>query len=631
MGEWNPVAAGPRITVTRPDDCGCAHSHLRRAWKTAILCMDKDMESASSKPWSGLLPAMHRWAFVGVTFAAFALSAADSRADKSGKPAYSVSLSGNYLAGRYAGKRRENEAAAGFYARALTEDPDNAYILERSFLLEISAGNLSRAARLAVRVLERDSRHRIAHVILGLKHFRAGRRDRARAHFRSSAHGPIGELTAALLIAWSHQADGRTAKAIEALDILENTDSFQVFRNFHSAMIHDLAGNERQARDLYRSSYEEASTSLRVVQAYGAFLERHGRSARARAIYRTFLESSPGHPLILEAMRRAGSGGEAPRLVSKPGEGAGEALFGIASALTDESSIDVALLYVRLTLYTNRRMAIAQTLLGDIYEDTKRHERAVDAYGEVPSSSPLRVNAEIQIASNLENLDRPDEARKRLERLMTQYPESRRPVLVLANILRGRRSFAEAAEFYTKAIELTPNPVRRDWTLFYFRGICFERIKVWPKAEVDFKQALELFPDQPLVLNYLGYSWIEKGIHLHDAMKKIRKAVELRKNDGYIVDSLGWAYYQMGDYEEAVKHLERAVELRPEDPVINDHLGDAYWQVGRRLEAKFQWEHAKGLEPEPEDLQEILEKLRNGLEPPDGGKATSSSQTPNKS
>ena len=574
---------------------------------------------------------MPRWAIVGATFAAFAVLAPEARSETAKTPTYSASLSGNYLAGRYAGKRRENEAAAGFYARALAEDPDNAYILERSFLLEISAGNLPRATQLAVRVLKRDSRHRIAHVILGLKHFGAGRHGRARAHFKSSSHGPIGELTSALLMAWSHQADGRTEEAIKALDVLESTDSFQVFRSFHSALIYDLAGNEKQARELYRATYEEASSSLRVVQAYGAFLERHDQVTEAKAIYRTFLETSPEHPLILEAVRRTEEGDKAPKLVDAPGQGAGEALFGIASALTDESSIDVALLYVRLALYANRKMAIAQTLLGDIYEDTKRHERAVEAYEAVPSSSPLRVNAEIQIASNLEKLDRLDDARKRLERLMAQYPESRRPVLVLANILRGRREFAEAAEFYTKAIELTPNPVRRDWTLFYFRGICFERTKVWPKAEADFKQALKLFPDQPLVLNYLGYSWIEKGLHLQDAMKKIRKAVELRKNDGYIVDSLGWAYYQLGDYEEAVKHLERAVELRPDDPVINDHLGDAYWQVGRRLEARFQWEHAKGLKPEPEDLKEILQKLKNGLEPQDGGKATSSSETPNKS
>src|SRR5690606_33991930 len=149
-------------------------------------------------------------------------------------------------------------------------------------------------------------------------------------------------------------------------------------------------------------------------------------------------------------------------------------------------------------------------------------------------------------------------------------------------------------------------PQPHQWTLFYFRGIAYERAKQWDKAEADLLQALALFPEQPHVLNYLGYSWVDQGMHLDEAMDMIARAVELRPNDGYIVDSLGWAHYRLGNYEEAVRELERAVELRPEDPVINDHLGDAYWKVGRRLEARFQWAHARDLDPEPDALEEIL-------------------------
>ena len=157
------------------------------------------------------------------------------------------------------------------------------------------------------------------------------------------------------------------------------------------------------------------------------------------------------------------------------------------------------------------------------------------------------------------------------------------------------------------------NPQRANWLIFYFRGICNERAKQWPGAETDFKRALELFPDQAHVLNYLGYSWIDQGVNLDEGMRMIRRAVEQRPDDGYIVDSLGWAYYRIRDYEEAVKHLERAVELKPQDPTINDHLGDAYWKVGRTLEATFQWAHARDLNPEPDDLKKIDEKLRTGL------------------
>ena len=149
--------------------------------------------------------------------------------------------------------------------------------------------------------------------------------------------------------------------------------------------------------------------------------------------------------------------------------------------------------------------------------------------------------------------------------------------------------------------------------IYYFRGICYERSKQWPKAEVDMKKALELFPEQPLVLNYLGYSWVDQGINLDEGMRMIQRAVEQRADDGYIVDSLGWAYYRIGNYEQAVKHLEHAIELKPEDPTINDHLGDVYWKIGRRLEARFQWSHARDLKAEPDELVKIEEKLKSGL------------------
>ena len=127
------------------------------------------------------------------------------------------------------------------------------------------------------------------------------------------------------------------------------------------------------------------------------------------------------------------------------------------------------------------------------------------------------------------------------------------------------------------------------------------------------RKALELQPEQPHVLNYLGYSWIDQGINLDEGMKMIKRAVDQRPDDGYIVDSLGWAYYRIGNYEDAVKNLERAIDLKPEDPTINDHLGDAYWRVGRTLEAKFQWAHARDLKPEPEELPKIEAKIENGL------------------
>jgi Flp pilus assembly protein TadD len=187
--------------------------------------------------------------------------------------------------------------------------------------------------------------------------------------------------------------------------------------------------------------------------------------------------------------------------------------------------------------------------------------------------------------------------------------------------MRAHERYEEALDYYTRAVNLIDEPGKQNWALFYSRGVCNERLKDWPAAEADFKQALELNPDESLILNYLGYSWVDQGMNLKQAMDYIRKAVELKPDDGYYVDSLGWAYYRLGNMPAAVEHLERAVELRPDDPIINDHLGDAYWRVGRTLEAKYQWEQALSLEPEPEQEKTLHEKIASGLEESEATKA----------
>ena len=539
------------------------------------------------------------------------------------------SQSGNYLAGRFAGKHRDNAMAAEFYGRALKTDPNNAVILERTFLLELSSGNIKEAERLAARVIAQDGRNRTARIVMGLKDFKDGRQEEARQHWQSASHGPIGELTSALLTAWSFAAEKRTEEALGALKKLSRTDSFSIYQTFHAALIADVGGFTEEARQLYERAYSSAGSSLRVVQAYGSFLSRHGDKEKARGIYETYAKSTNRHPLISKVLDEDKSGEVPGPMVASPREGAAEAMFGLASALADESGIDFAIIYAQMTLDLKPVFPIALTLLADIYEDAKLYQLAIDVYERIPKDSPLRENADIQIALDLNQLDKTDDARKRLEKLIERDPTRYQPKVTLANILRGRSMFKEAAEAYSKAIGLIEKVEQRHWTVFYFRGICYERSKQWPKAEADFRKALELQPDQPLVLNYLGYSWVEQRHNLDEAFKMIRKAVELRPNDGYIVDSLGWAHYQLKQYDKAVEHLERAVELRPEDPVINDHLGDAYWRVGRKVEARFQWRHAKDLKPEPENLEKIKLKLENGLDEDDNPSTVSNE--PNKS
>jgi tetratricopeptide (TPR) repeat protein len=309
-----------------------------------------------------------------------------------------------------------------------------------------------------------------------------------------------------------------------------------------------------------------------------------------------------------------GNKGEAlPPLVLTPQEGAAEVLYGIGSALGRRGDEDPGLIYLQLALYLQPNHSLALLALADVYEQLKKPQLAIKVYERMPADSPLRRNAEIQLASNLDTLDRTEDAKKRLDRLIAEQPGDIEAIMALGNIVRARKQYGECAKAYGRGIATITAPEKSHWTIYYFRGICLERDKQWQKAEADLKMALRLFPDQPHVLNYLGYSWIDQGINLEEGMKMIRRAVDQRPEDGYIVDSLGWVYYRLGNYEEAMKHLERAVELRPDDPTINDHLGDVYWRMGRTLEAMFQWSHARDLKPEPDELAKIQEKLKTGL------------------
>jgi len=186
----------------------------------------------------------------------------------------------------------------------------------------------------------------------------------------------------------------------------------------------------------------------------------------------------------------------------------------------------------------------------------------------------------------------------------------------IAGLMRRHKRFAESIDYYSKIISEIKNPRKRDWTYWYARGTSYERISKWPEAERDLLKAMELHPDQPLILNYLGYSWVDQNKNLDRGLELITRAVQLKPDDGYIVDSLGWAYYRLGRYREAVEHLEQAVELRPSDPILNDHLGDALWRVNRKREARFQWQWALTLDPAKKSIEAIRKKLLVGLPDP---------------
>src|SRR5215831_8122949 len=527
-----------------------------------------------------------------------------------------TSVSGSFLAARHASVERDAAAAATHYRAALRSDPRNGELLSRAFLAVLANGEVEEAVKLAERIVQIDKNDRIARLVLGVRAIKQKQYPIARQQLAQTLRAPVNDLAGTLLAAWTQASPAEYKAAIDSIDKLVGPDWYNIFKSLHGGMILDAAGQKRDAGKRLERAYQFDKGQLRIVQAYGNYLARQGTKEgrdEALKVYHAFDELLPHHPLITDAINDLNAGKRLPFLADSPQLGAAEVLYGLGSVLGRRGGEDLGLIYLQLALYLAPGHPMALLSLADFYEGVKKNELAVKVYERLPSSSSLYRSAQIQRALGLDSLERSDEAKSLLDRLIADDPTEIEAITALGNVLRGRKQFAECAYVYSKGVNAIGGTERSHWTIFYFRGICFERSKQWPRAEADFKKSLELLPDQPLVLNYLGYSWVDQGVHLDEGMRMIQRAVEQRADDGYIVDSLGWAYYRIGQYDDAVKHLEHAVELKPEDPTINDHLGDVYWKVGRRLEARFQWTHARDLKPEAADLEKIEHKLKVGL------------------
>jgi tetratricopeptide (TPR) repeat protein len=523
-----------------------------------------------------------------------------------------ATFSGNYLAGRTAGRMRDNTASAEFLTAALKQDVGNPVLVERLFQAHLAMGNVAKSEELAPKVIANNSQQRMARIVLGLKEFRNRRYSEARAQFAEAAYTPVGELTSTLLSAWAFAGEGSLNPALKELDKLDTQGSFVNYKVLHVALISDFLNSSMRADGAYKKAYELAGTSLRVAEAYANFLARNGHKDEAEKVYQKFLSGGQRNVLIETDLADLRSGKKPSAFISSPSAGIAEVLFSLAAAMNGDQAADAALMYAQLALSFNQDQPMTQSLIGDIYTDMKINEDAIVAFDRVPATSPLRNYADTQIAINLTRVDKANEAIEKLKTVVAKDAKNMDALITLGSLYRNGNEMQKAADVYTQAISLLGDD-NSAWQLYYYRGIAHDRMKAFDKSEADFRKALSLSKDEPTVLNYLGYSLIDRGVKLDEALNMVKKAVELKPNDGYIVDSLGWAYFTMGDYDQAVNFLERAVDLNAADATIAQHLGDAYWHVGRKLEAQFQWQHAKDNHPEPADLPAIEARLKNGL------------------
>jgi tetratricopeptide (TPR) repeat protein len=524
----------------------------------------------------------------------------------------------SYLMARQAYRARDLGHAASHFEAALNDDPENPSLIRRAFLAELEFGGVPAAVTLAQRA-ERvgNATSPFMLLTLALDSAKSGNWTEAEDRILRLPKSRLNQILRPLLGGWVAVGRADWASAGESFSKVRSLSGFEVLALLHAAHAKRLEGDRGEADRLFKDALvKSGKPPLRLSLAAAIYHASTQRMDEARRIMSQRSQRHHDFVGIDAILERASQGHAVPGLVGSSPDGMAEALFDIASALQRERRNNVAMIMAQLALHMRPSFPLAQLLVGEILDDRGQHEHALRIYRAIPELSAYHALARLRAASSLQELQRLDESIGLLRDLARSRESDPTPWIRIGDLQRTAKRWKEAVHAYDRAMERISALSAGDWTLFYTRGIALERANDWSRAEADLLKALELAPDQPYVMNYLGYSWTEQGINLKKAERMIAKAVELRPEDGYIIDSLGWVLYRTGRFDEAVPKLEKAVQLRPNDPTINDHLGDAYWRVGRQIEASFQWRRALTMQPEAELVSSIQTKLQQGLPAP---------------
>ncbi len=527
---------------------------------------------------------------------------------------------GMYFAGVVAGLRGDAASSADYLLDVAGRVEPVEEVLGPALRAAISAGRLDDGLVVAKALVALDPQSSEPALLL-LFADAARRQDwkTARGYLAQLPGGNLSETRERLLEAWASLPDEGVAKALEILAPIGQRSGLETLYDLHKALLLDVSGKP-EAAEAYKVLVEtESAPSGRAVLLASNYMARHGDKDGALALIDAQLAQGRGNA-TLQAVRAElaalGPDQTPDPIVPDARSGVSEVFLQIGAALADEAPGALALQEAEMADFVTPNSSAAILLLSEVLSRMNRHDEAVAGYDRLLKDPRHGTVAALARADALAAAKRIGEAEAAYREIGQQLADDPEPMIRLGNMLRWERRFDESLAAYDEAVARNGAPKANDWLLYYFRGISNERSGHWEAAENDFQEALTLQPEQPQVLNYLGYSWVERGENLAEARHMLERAVELRPRDGYIVDSLGWALYQLGDFEGAVTQLERAVELEPGQAVINDHLGDAYWRVGRVREAMVQWHRTLSLGEDPDVVPEEVElKLREGLPP----------------
>jgi tetratricopeptide (TPR) repeat protein len=481
-----------------------------------------------------------------------------------------TTFAGSYLAGLTADADDDREDSIRFYNQALALDPDNLAVKQSLFLTHLSNGDFATAKPLAEVLKDQPDIDRLARLLLGVSAIKDSKFDGVKDLLKTAQPSDLDRLIAGLIAAWAEQGAGKTKEAIASLDALTGPEWFAPFKQVHAALIHDAAGQKTEAAKAYDIAFKNADAMqaapdayLRMIEAYAVFLARDGKNARAFEVLQKGQEIAPNRPMF-EATRLAILDGKVPpALVADAKQGTAEVLFTLGMAINRQGAEPFVERYLKMAADLAPNEDLIRYELGRLSERLSRNADAVTQFASIKAGAPLYKLAHLQQALNLTDLERNAEAITQLRSIISEDPTDVRAYLALGGIHSRAKDYRSAATLFDNAIAAVPPTNSDAWNLHYQRGIAHERLDEWDKAEPAFREALKLKPNDPDVLNYLGYSLIDKGLKLDEAVKMVEKAVELEPDSGFIIDSLGWAYFRLGRIEDATNELERAIAIMP--------------------------------------------------------------------
>lgn len=531
-----------------------------------------------------------------------------------GGTAQAEGLTSNYLSGSVAAMRGDYRAASKFFGAALKRDPKNDFIKQNAMLAALSLGEMSAALGYAKDIsVDPNVNNALARLVVFMDQIKAGKFDSAATLLDSKKDNFIPLITG-LMQGWTELGRGKMSAVIETFDAMDAPPTVELFAQYHKALVLAAVGDFEAADKILKG---DDRGNLRLTRgsliAHAQIMAELDRTDEALRLLDAAILG--GQDAELSNLRAAIANGTSQyNYITNAQEGIAEVMFTIASLLSTPDDQQTSLLYARFAQDLRPDDTETTLLISELLRDQEQYELAIENYTKVPPESDHFLNAELGRADALVDAGKEDAAIEVLRGLTRTHGDNPRVHMSLGDVLRGVARYSGARDAYDKAIAMIDNPASNHWFLFYATAICNERLDNWPRAEMNFRRALELAPNQPLVLNYLGYSLVEKRLNLPEAQAMIETAFSLQPSNGAIADSLGWVFYRLGKFQEALIPMEKAVQLEADDPVVNDHLGDVYWMVGRKREAKFQWRRAVSFHPAEDELNRIRRKLEFGLD-----------------